>query len=212
MSVTRHHAEWLSLLDISGPFLSLPVLLEAFPQGLDAHESEHFKILRSAYEEWLESLEKLSYDKAIHRAWIEFILKETLEYPEKIVKDDQNLQRYSVKVPEQNLPLQPDIAIIDSDSQKARVLIRIYPPTQKSLTKRPEGSRWAASCSTRMMELLHGNQCCLGFNPRPPRGRRCNSMCYKPCQISSMQAQNRGSRKKGVFEGEVKGMLVIVNI
>jgi hypothetical protein len=27
MSIARHHAEWLSLLDVSGPFLSLPVLL-----------------------------------------------------------------------------------------------------------------------------------------------------------------------------------------
>lgn len=33
MSVTRHHAEWLSLLEVSGPFLSMPVLLKAFPKG-----------------------------------------------------------------------------------------------------------------------------------------------------------------------------------
>ena len=38
MSIARHHAEWLSLLEISGPFLSMPVLLRAFPQGLDAHD------------------------------------------------------------------------------------------------------------------------------------------------------------------------------
>lgn len=35
MTIPRHHTEWLSLLDISGPFLSLPVLLRAFPHGLD---------------------------------------------------------------------------------------------------------------------------------------------------------------------------------
>jgi hypothetical protein len=40
MSIARHHTEWLSLLDISGPFLSLPVLLKVFPTGLDAHEPE----------------------------------------------------------------------------------------------------------------------------------------------------------------------------
>ena len=34
MSIARHHAEWLSLVPVSGPFLSLPVLLEAFPYGL----------------------------------------------------------------------------------------------------------------------------------------------------------------------------------
>jgi hypothetical protein len=26
MSIARHHAEWLSLIETSGPFLSLPVL------------------------------------------------------------------------------------------------------------------------------------------------------------------------------------------
>jgi hypothetical protein len=37
-SIARHHAEWLSLLEISGPFLSMPVLLRAFPQGLEADD------------------------------------------------------------------------------------------------------------------------------------------------------------------------------
>lgn len=36
MSVARHHSEWLSLVEVSGPFMSLPVLLRAFPQGLAA--------------------------------------------------------------------------------------------------------------------------------------------------------------------------------
>jgi hypothetical protein len=39
MSVGRHHAEWLALVPVSGPFLSLPVLMDAFPQGLDAHDA-----------------------------------------------------------------------------------------------------------------------------------------------------------------------------
>jgi hypothetical protein len=52
MSTARHHAEWLSLVEASGPFLSLPVLVKAFPNGLDAHDPEHLKLLRLAYEEW----------------------------------------------------------------------------------------------------------------------------------------------------------------
>jgi len=43
MSIARHHAEWLSLLEISGPVLSMPVLLRAFPQGLDAHDPDAFR-------------------------------------------------------------------------------------------------------------------------------------------------------------------------
>ncbi len=32
MSIAKHHAEWLSLMEISGPFLSMPVLLDAHRQ------------------------------------------------------------------------------------------------------------------------------------------------------------------------------------
>jgi four helix bundle protein len=35
MPASRHHNEWLSLIEVSGPFLSVPVLEEVFPQGLD---------------------------------------------------------------------------------------------------------------------------------------------------------------------------------
>ena len=40
MSIARHHAEWLSLLEISGPFLSMPVLMRVFPQGLEEDDPD----------------------------------------------------------------------------------------------------------------------------------------------------------------------------
>ena len=50
MSIARHHAEWLSLVPVSGPFLSLPVLMEAFTAGLEPHDPEHSRLLRQEYE------------------------------------------------------------------------------------------------------------------------------------------------------------------
>ena len=47
MSVTRHHAEWLSLVEVSGPFVSLPVLLRTFPQGLEPRDPVQAKALRA---------------------------------------------------------------------------------------------------------------------------------------------------------------------
>ncbi|MDR7095876.1 hypothetical protein, partial [Hydrogenophaga laconesensis] len=35
MSAPSVHDDWLSLIEISGPFLAVPVLKEAFPQGLE---------------------------------------------------------------------------------------------------------------------------------------------------------------------------------
>jgi hypothetical protein len=66
----------LSLVEASGPFLSLPVLLKTFPAGLDAHHPEHLKLLRSASEEWQDNQFGFKSEPAIHRAWVEFVLDE----------------------------------------------------------------------------------------------------------------------------------------
>lgn len=36
--VAAHHRDWLSLAEVSGPFLSLPVLRPTWPAGLDPLE------------------------------------------------------------------------------------------------------------------------------------------------------------------------------
>ncbi len=68
MSIAKHHAEWLSLIEVSGPFLSLPVLQRVFPQGLEAHDPDLAARLRAVYEEWQAEQEKRHPDAAIHRA------------------------------------------------------------------------------------------------------------------------------------------------
>ena len=42
----------------------------ALPQGLDAHDSDHLRSLRLAYEEW----EEHQSDPSFHRAWVRFVL------------------------------------------------------------------------------------------------------------------------------------------
>mgnify|MGYP003343289143 CR=1 FL=1 len=91
MSNKKHHAEWLSLLEISGPFVSLPVLEKVFPQGLDAHDAEHARRMRLAFDEWETNQSGHKPDRAIHRAWIEFVLKETLILPEEVVATGQSI-------------------------------------------------------------------------------------------------------------------------
>ncbi|MBP1468451.1 hypothetical protein EYB53_022250, partial [Candidatus Chloroploca sp. M-50] len=81
MSIARHHAEWLSLVEVSGPFLSMPVLLRVFPQGLDAHDAEVSRGVRRALEEWQDNQQGLRPDPAIHTAWVRFVLREVLGFP-----------------------------------------------------------------------------------------------------------------------------------
>ncbi|MBI3371358.1 MAG: hypothetical protein HY017_06310 [Betaproteobacteria bacterium] len=44
MSIARHHNEWLSLLEVSAPFLSLPVLMRIFPQRLEVMYTVLYKV------------------------------------------------------------------------------------------------------------------------------------------------------------------------
>jgi hypothetical protein len=79
-SVARHHAEWLSLIEVSGPFVSMPVLLRVFPQGLEPRDPAQAKALRAAYEEWQDNPDA----PGRHRAWIMHVLTDLLGYPKKI--------------------------------------------------------------------------------------------------------------------------------
>jgi len=73
MSIARHHAEWLSLVPVSGPFLSLPVLMEAFNAGLEPHDPDQSRLLRQEYANWQDSFENRKGDPAPHQHWMKFV-------------------------------------------------------------------------------------------------------------------------------------------
>jgi hypothetical protein len=168
MSIARHHAEWLSLMEISGPFLSIPVLLRVFPQGLEyANQADHVRTLRLAYEEWEDNQEGLRPDPAIHQAWVRFVLEQTLDLTRDLLAQDQALSPHlQATIAEHNETLRPDLAVITpsgrSDAGKPRLLVQIYPKKQ-DLEKPLAGERWKASPATRMMELLRATEARLGL-------------------------------------------------
>jgi hypothetical protein len=156
MSTARHHAEWLSLVEQSGPFLSMPVLLRVLPQGLDAHDPEHHQLLKLAHQEW----EEASDDPAVHRAWVRFVLTQTLEMPEEVLAEGQAVANLKHDLPEHGETLRPDYAVMLDG--KPHLLVKVYLPGQ-DLDRAPAGGNWKASCGTRMMELLHAIGVRLGL-------------------------------------------------
>ena len=172
MSTSRHHAEWLSLVPVSGPFLSLPVLLKAFPQGLDARDSEHAASLRMAYEDWDDATnaEKRAKGRgpgpdpnAAQNAWIRFVLMNTLEFDQKLLLEGPVIpQTLQAEMPEHHEWLRANIVLNDPSTNKPRLLIQTYPRSQ-NLNSYVAGSRWKASPDTRMTELLHATGVRLGL-------------------------------------------------
>lgn len=163
MSIARHHTEWLSLVPVSGPFLSLPVLMEAFPQGLDAHDPDHFRLLRQEYETWLDSLEEKRGDPAPHYNWIKFVITKTLDLDEQVLLEGQTIpQTLQIDVPEHQEFLRPSIVVVDPATKKPRLLVQTHPQTQ-DLTSYVAGSSWKTSPDTRMTHLLQATGVRLGL-------------------------------------------------
>ena len=168
MSTARHHAEWLSLVEVSGPFLTMPVLKRVFPQGLDAHDPDHARHLRMAYEEWEDNQEGHRPIRPSINAWINFVLTQTpRNCPTKCWPRVRRIRKRSQAIiPEHGETLRPDfvVAILTGrdDPGKARLLVQIYPPSQ-NLEQPVPGPNWKASPDTRMMELLHSTDVRLGL-------------------------------------------------
>ncbi len=163
MSSKRHHAEWLSLVEVSGPFLTMPVLERVFPQSLDAHDPDHYRTLRLAFEEWEESTAK----PALHRAWIKYVLEQTLGLPEEVLVEGQAIpEAIKATVSEHGETLRPDFIVRNPEdiapAGQARLLIQVY-PLEQDLEKPVAERHWKASPATRMMELLHAADVRLGL-------------------------------------------------
>lgn len=165
MYIARHHNEWLSLIEISGPFLSLPVLMRTFPQGLEALDRDGLAELRLAYEEWLDDQNSLRPSPAIHSVWVRYVLEHVLGFEKSHLLEGPaipaTLQAF---VAEQGETLRPDLAIVSNDPsvQKPRMLVQVCPMTQ-GLEKSMQNHRWKASPAMRMLELLRATGVSLGL-------------------------------------------------
>src|SRR5438132_507478 len=163
MSVARHHADWLSLVESSGPFLSLPVLLRAFPQGLDPRDPEQAKEVRVTYEEWQENPSLAGKQ----RAWVMHVLTQVLLHPKELLAERQTLPPgLTATMAEYGEILRPELALVGPMGSelagKPQLLISLY-PCEQSLDKPVVGKHWKATPGTRMMELLHATDVPLGL-------------------------------------------------
>jgi methylase of polypeptide subunit release factors len=162
MSIARHHAEWLSLVEVSGPFLSLPVLLDAFPQGLPARDPEASKETKLMFEDWLDGHK----DRAVHIDWCNFVIRNVLKFPPEVIAEGQTIPPgMEAHMSEFGEVLRPSMAILPpkgAASPKPRLLIQTLPPDQ-NLEKPLKDKHWKASPATRMTELLHAADVPLGL-------------------------------------------------
>ena len=167
--MTNENPDWLSLIEISGPFLAVPVLKEAFPQGLEELDATKRKRLRQAYEEWREALElEDAQFPELHVAWIDEVLSRGLELDQDGKGDvlkhaDWCAANLQATLPEHGVTLSPDLAVIDEQrANKPLLLIQAYAQDiDLDATLKQEG--WAATPADRMVQLCRSLGCRLGL-------------------------------------------------
>lgn len=169
MSTPSMHDDWLSLIEISGPFLAVPILKESFPQGLEELDTTKRKRLRQAYEEWREALELEDAQFAeLHVAWIDEVLSRGLEFDEDgkgdvLKRADWCAANVQATLPEHGVTLSPDLAVVDEQrANKPLMLIQTYAQdVDLDATLKLDG--WVATPADRMVQLCRSLGCRLGL-------------------------------------------------
>lgn len=124
----RH--DWLNLLEVSGPFLAVPVLREVFPQGLKELDTARAKRLRSAYEEWRDAVDGGDADRdKLHTAWIDEVLRTALEADDQLLKPGKDVPASVVELPEYDTIIAPEFVFVDPTLGGAVLApIHVFPP------------------------------------------------------------------------------------
>ncbi len=114
LSVAQRHAEWAALLRADGPFIAIPVLTEAFPQGLDTVPADILDKLRLAWAEVREAPDLLT------PAWDDLVLGDLLGYTPQVLAEGGALPADLRTGPPVGGRLRPDAIAYGPDGQGGR--------------------------------------------------------------------------------------------
>lgn len=135
--VVSQHADWLTLVEPSGQFLTLPVLRQAFPTGLPKIEGDLAREVR-------ERAQAMTFDDtAAATQWIEYLLEEVLAWGERLLTGIHIPDGLQHAIPERRATLRPDYVLM-AKGQAPRVLVQRY-ATSTRLDARLPGEGWAAT-------------------------------------------------------------------
>lgn len=141
MSVAASHVDWLSLVETTGLFLTVPVVRRVFPNGIDPAPAD----LRS---EVRLRLANPAQNQAEATVWTRWVLTDLLRLREVLLDGPAVPERAAHVVVEHGVALRPEYVVAEPDptggERRLRMSVLVYPHgTQRD---RPVASdRWAAT-------------------------------------------------------------------
>lgn len=162
--MSSHH-DWLNLVEVSGPFLAVPVLRDVFPQGLEALPSGTSRRLRQAYDEWRDAVDANDIDLSkLHAAWIEEVLNTALAIDEAVLCKSATLpDELKSVVLEHGGMTAPDLAVVNrASADEPLLLIHVYDP-DTDLDAKGTFDGLTTTPADRMVVLLKKAKCPIGI-------------------------------------------------
>ncbi|WP_434740285.1 Eco57I restriction-modification methylase domain-containing protein [Micromonospora sp. SH-82] len=153
----EQHRNWLSLVEVSGPFLSLPVLRRTWPT-LDTLDRPTRERLRQEHATWQDDT------TGGREAWIGYVLGDLLGWGDAL--HTTGLDHLTHTVAEHDTALSASFALVEPGEEakpdSVRLLGSICPPGQRP-TLRVEDSTWAATPADRLAVLCRRHGVELGL-------------------------------------------------
>lgn len=142
--IGSHHAEWLSLVETSGPFLTVPTLKRVLPDGLDA-TPDALASLRLAHTEYVD-------DPGLQQRWVRFVVDEVLELAD--ATSDATDSDPTHRAPENGVTLRPSLVVRDQTREGSPPVLLVHVhPRDVALDRPLAADGWAASPVDRAAEL-----------------------------------------------------------
>jgi type I restriction-modification system DNA methylase subunit len=151
----------MTLVNPEGPFLSIPVLNQVFPNGVDRPEQRSVEIANLMGEHKLWRKKKVEH----HEAWIRTVLTVGAKWPaDQVLFKDEIPSKFEVVFPEHGANLKPWAVLFDSDNKADRnpVMLVTTVPIGQDLRAVPVDG-WAASPIDRLARLLRRSKVQVGL-------------------------------------------------
>ncbi|GAB3214031.1 hypothetical protein GCM10027294_50890 [Marinactinospora endophytica] len=164
----EQHRDWLGLVEVSGPFLSLPVLRSTWPT-LDPVDGDTRARLRQKHASWQADT------AAGQRAWIDYVLDELLGWgdalhfaPEGAGEADSHgpLDALAMEVPEHARSVAPSFVLAEPGEEVKPDSVRLLGlvcPAGTRPTVRVKGEAWSATPADRLAQLCRHHGVELGL-------------------------------------------------